>query len=229
MKLRSVMTALALAGAIPCVAGTPASVVIAGFKNGSEQASITNGSYVGTYPAGEFTGLLNGNAFSTFCTDIYQSFSWNNSSNPFSYVLKSAAETQALWAASPYMSGSYSAVSKLYTTAYTSLGNSSVNSAAFQFALWEVLYENSGSYDTGAGSFSIGVAGAGTNAAKAQANVWLSSLVNASEGYSVRSLYSGSKQDFLVATPVPEPQTYALALVSLSIVAGYARRKQNRS
>ena len=30
----------------------------------------------------------------------------------------------------------------------------------------------------------------------------------------------------VIATPVPEPPAYALALVSLGIVAGYARRKR---
>jgi hypothetical protein len=228
MKLRSVITVIALTGAIPCVAGTPASVVITGFKNGSEQGTIINGgTTVGIYPAGEFKGFLNGNSFSTFCTDIYQSFGWNN---PYkNYELKTVEETQALWGAPTYAQGSYSQVSKLFTTAYTSIGGSSVNSAAFQFALWELLYESSGSYDTGTGTFMLGGTGTGTVDARKQANIWLASLTNASEGYSIQSLYSRETQDFLVATPVPEPQTYALALVSLGIVAGYARRKRDKA
>lgn len=232
MKLRSVMTILALTGAVPCIAGTPASVVITGFKSGYEQATIiNNGATVGTYPAGEFTGFLNGNAFSTFCTDIYQTFSWNSSANPYSYELKTVAETQGMWGTSPYATGSYSQVSKLYTTAYASIGASSVKSAAFQFALWELLYEDSssGAYDTGSGKFQLAGGDADTAAAKSQANTWLTSLASASEGYSVQALYSGQKQDFLVATPVPEPQTYALALVSLGIVAGYAKRRRSKS
>jgi hypothetical protein len=235
MKLRSVMTVLALAGAIPCVAGTPASVVITNFKQGSQSATIINNNVsIGTYPAGEFAGILNGNAFSTFCTDIYQSFGWNNLGSPYTYELKTVAETQTLWGTSPYTGGSYGQVSKLFTTAYASVYNS-VTSAAFQFALWELLYEKNGSYDVADGSFKLGGDAAGTVAARSQANQWLASLANASEGYSVQSLYSGpgqrpgNQQDFLVATPVPEPQSYALALVSLGIVAGYARRKRNKS
>jgi hypothetical protein len=236
MRLRSVMTVLALAGAIPCVAGTPASVVITGFKSGSQQAAIINaGVNLGTYPAGEFAGSLNGNAFSTFCTDIYQSFGWNNLSNPYTYELKSVGETQALWGASPYTPGSYGQVSRLYASAYGSIGSSSTNSAAFQFALWELLYEKGGTYDVGGGSFMLGGDSAGTVAARAQANIWLASLAGAWEGYSIQSLYSGpdqrpgKQQDFLIATPVPEPQAYALALVSLGVVAGYKRRKRDRS
>ena len=236
MKLRSVTTVLALAAAMPCVAGTPASVVITGFKSGSQQATIINGgTTIGTYPAGEFAGLLNGNAFSTFCTDINQSFGWNNSSNPYTYELKTVGETQALWTGGPYTAGSYAQVSKLYTVAYDSIKGSSTNSAAFQFALWELLYEKNGTYDVSAGSFLLGGDAAGTVAARSQANVWLASLANASEGYSIQSLYSGpdqkprNQQDFLVATPVPEPQSYALALVSLGIVAGYVRRKRDKA
>jgi len=236
MKLRSVMTILALAVAMPCVAGTPASVVITGFKSGSQQATIINGgATIGTYPAGEFAGYLNGNAFSTFCTDIYQSFGWNSTANPYTYDLKTVGETQDLWNATPYTAGSYGQVSKLYSTAYANIGSSSTNSAAFQFALWELLYEKDGTYDVGAGSFQLGGTAAGTVAARNQANVWLASLVNATEGYSIQSLYSGpdqkpgKQQDFLVATPVPEPQSYALALVSLGIVAGYTRRKREKS
>jgi hypothetical protein len=230
MKLRSVMTILALTGALPCVAATPASVVITGFKSGSQQATIVNnGATIGTYPAGEFAGFLNGNAFLTFCTDIYQSFGWNSLSNPYAYALDSVGETQALWGASPYSSASYGQVSRLYTAAYGSIGGSSINSAAFQFALWEVLYETSGTYDVTDGSFALGGAAAGTVAARNQANTWLASLATASEGHSIQSLHSDSRQDFLIATPVPEPQSYALALVSLGIVAGYARRKGGQS
>ena len=73
------------------------------------------------------------------------------------------------------------------------------------------------------------------SAATTQANLWLESLTSASEGYSIQSLYSGrvqparTGQDLVIATPVPEPETYALALVSLGIVAGYARRKRDKS
>jgi hypothetical protein len=214
-------------------------VVITGFKSGYQQGTIiNNGAVVGTYPAGEFKGFLNGNSFSTFCTDIYQSFSWNSLGNPFTYELKTVAETQTLWGASPYTPGSYGQVSKLFTTAYSSIEssvNKSVASAAFQFALWELLYEKDASYDVANGTFKLGGDASGTVAARNQANEWLGSLASASEGYVVQSLYSGqaqrpvNQQDFLVATPVPEPQTYALALVSMGIVAGYVRRRRGKS
>jgi len=203
MKLRSVMTVLALTGALPCFAGTGANVVVTDFKKGSQTATIINNNIaIGTYPAGEFIGFLDGNPFSTFCTDVYQSFGWNNLNNPYTYELKTVGETKTLWSTGRYTPGSYSQVSKLFTAHYTNEFKDSVSSAS---------------------------------AAQTLANGWLGSLAGMPEGYSIQSLYSGASQkpgnqrDFMVATPVPEPAAYALALVSLGIVAGYARRKRDKA
>jgi len=237
MKLRSVMTVLALAAASPAFAADdPVTVVLGGFKHGSKQATITNNdTLIGTYGAGEYLGTLNGQSFSTFCTDVYQSLSFGPT---YTYERLTSDQTKQLWGnapypETPYNSSSYSLVSKLFTTAYSSVNNSTT-SAAFQYALWELLYEKSGNYTIGGdGNFRL----TGTDsAATTQANTWLASLSGAAEGYSVQSLFKGELnpsrtgvQDLVIATPVPEPQTYALALVSLGIVAGYARRKRDKA
>ena len=55
-------------------------------------------------------------------------------------------ETKDLWGpGTSYNENSYGLVSKLFTTAYTSVNNST-KSAAFQYALWELLYEKTGNY-----------------------------------------------------------------------------------
>jgi hypothetical protein len=178
-------------------------------------------------------GKIDGNDFSTFCTDVYQSLSFGPT---YKYDPKTVAETKALWGPSTtYNPNSYSLVSKLFTTAYSSVNNSTT-SAAFQYALWELLYEKGPTYSIGGtGNFQL------TNTdqvAANQANTWLAAVTgpNASEGYIVQSLFNGDfnplrtgAQDLVIATPVPEPQTYALALVSLGIVAGYARRKRDKA
>jgi len=237
MKLRSVMTVLALAAASPAFAADdPVTVVLGGFKHGSKQATITNNdTLIGTYGAGEYLGTLNGQSFSTFCTDVYQSLSFGPT---YTYDRLTSDKTKQLWGnapypETPYNSNSYSLVSKLFTTAYSSVNNST-SSAAFQYALWELLYEKTGNYTIGGdGNFTL----SGTDSAAAtQANTWLASLSGAAEGYSVQSLFKGELnpsrtgvQDLVIATPVPEPQTYALALVSLGIVAGYARRRRGKA
>jgi len=224
MKLRSVMTVLALGAASPAFAVDTVDVFLSGFKYGSKQVTITNnGSEIGTYGAGEYKGTLNGQSFSTFCTDVYQSLNFGPTHQ---YERLMVDQTQQLWGDVPYNPDSYSLVSKLFTTAYSSVNNSTT-SAAFQYALWELLYEKTGKYSIGnSGTFWL----TGTDGgAAAQANSWLGSLASAAEGHSIQSLYSGTRQDLVIATPVPEPETYALALVSLSIVAGYARRKRDKS
>jgi len=235
MKLRSVMTVMALGAASPSFAADPVNVYLSGFKYGNagnEQASISNNggsSFLGTYRVGEYAGTLSGQSFSTFCTDVYQSLNFGLN---YQYDRRTVDQTKDLWGNKPYAAttynpNSYSLVSKLFTTAYSSVNNST-KSAAFQYALWELLYEKTSStYTIGNdGNFWL------TNtdsAATTQANTWLESLTSASEGYSIQSLYSGTRQDLVIATPVPEPETYALALVSLGIVAGYARRKRDKS
>lgn len=236
MKLRSVMTVLALGAAAPSFAADTVNVYLSGFKYGNagnEQAKITiDGFAIGggaSYRAGEYLGTIDGQSFSTFCTDVYQSLNFGLN---YQYERFTVDQTKQLWGNAPYNPNGYSLVSKLFTTAYSSVNNSTT-SAAFQYALWELLYEKNGSYSIGSnGSFWL----TGTNTAAAtQANAWLASLTNASEGYSIQSLYSGTqqnpanRQDLVIATPVPEPETYALALVSLGIVAGYARRKRDKS
>jgi len=233
MKLRSVMTILALGAAFPSFAADPVNVYLEGFKYvGSEQAKITNnGVAIGngaSYRAGEYKGTIDGQSFSTFCTDVYQSLGFGQS---YEYDRLTVDQTKVLWGiptnpATVYNPNSYSLVSKLFTTAYASVNNNTT-SAAFQYALWELLYEKSGNYTIGSdGNFWL----TGTNGeAMTQANTWLGSLANATEGNSIQSLYSGARQDLVIATPVPEPQTYALALVSLGIVAGYARRKRDKA
>ena len=237
MKLRSVMMVLGVAAALPAFAGDNVDVTLSGFKYNTsvKSATIKNGSTTfGTFYAGEYQGTINGDAFSTFCTDVYQTLNFGSS---IQYERMSVNETKALWGNPPnvettYNPNSYGLVSKLFTTAYGSVNNSTT-SAAFQYALWELLYEKTGNYTVGAdGNFQLTNTDSG---AQSQANAWLASVVSpsATEGYFVQSLYNGppnpdrtGRQDLVIATPVPEPEVYALALVSLGIVAGYARRRR---
>jgi hypothetical protein len=240
MKLLNAITALSALAAASAFAGDNVSVTLSGFKYGTSVKSATitnNGTTFGTFYAGEYQGTINGNAFSTFCTDVYQTLSFGPT---YQYERMSVDETKTLWGIPPnapttYNPSSYGLVSKLFTTAYGSVNNSTT-SAAFQYALWELLYEKSGNYTIGAdGNFRLTNADSG---AASQANAWLASVVSPSayEGYSVQSLYSGppnpdrtGRQDLVIATPVPEPEAYALALVSLGIVAGYVRRRRGES
>jgi hypothetical protein len=242
MKLRSVMTVLALTGALPCLAADPVDVVLSGFAYGWQTATIKNtdlgNEKTVTASAGAYAGTLNGKtSFVTFCTDIYQTLGFGPK---YEYDRLTVAETKGLWGndsskGTTYNSNSYDLVSKLFTTAYGQVNNS-VTSAAFQFALWELLYEKGSSYNLGTGKLTITGSWGQSAAAQDLANTWLMSVAGSNAGYDVQSLFNGQynpsgtgAQDLVIATPVPEPAAYALALVSLGIVAGYARRKRDKA
>lgn len=241
MKLRSVMTVLALTGALPCFAADNVDVKLSGFAYGWQNATIKN---TGTgfenmsvaASAGAYAGTLNGTtSFVTFCTDIYQSLGFGPQ---YTYDRLTVAATKSLWGpGTTYNSNSYDLVSKLFTTAYSQVSDNKT-SVAFQFALWELLYEKGSSYQLGTGNLTIAGSGTGFNAARDQANTWLTAVAgpDAVAGHYVQSLFYGEPnpsrngvQDLVIATPVPEPAAYALALVSLGIVAGYARRKRDKA
>lgn len=118
---------------------------------------------------------------------------------------------------------------QLFTVAWADAQTSSVKSAAFQWAAWEIGRETQGGSSagstlgltTGAGDIRI-TAGAGVSA---QANTYLSSITAATARASlmiwspVQQLSDGSfqrvaGQELLTLTPVPEPAHYALLLTA---------------
>ena len=241
MKLKRLMTVVALTAALPCFAADPVPVTLSGFAYGWQQTTINNTDpgnlKTVTAAAGAFLGKLDGSSFVTFCTDIYQTLSFG--STTYQYDRLSVADTKGLWGGDPnmgttYNPNSYDLVSKLFTTAFSQV-STAVSSAAFQFALWEVLYEKSDVYNVTSGNLTLTGNTSGFAAARDLANTWLTAATGpgAVAGHNVQSLYigpvnpnGGGRQDLVIATPVPEPAAYALALVSLGIVAGYARRKR---
>ncbi len=101
--------------------------------------------------AGQFTGLLDGNSFLTYCTELTQSFAFNT---PYTYSIVSgvtawgAARSTAL---DQVLSGALAA----------GWPSDATQSAVVQAAVWEVLYETSSSFGfstgTGAGDPPHGV------------------------------------------------------------------------
>lgn len=128
----------------------------------------------------------------------------------------------------------------LYTTSYkTGAGAAwdSVAQAAFQTAVWELTQEKavngSTTYGILDGNFSV----TGASGVTSLASTFLASALSytGTSTYSVYKLTSADYQDLVVASPftspagvVPEPESYALLLAGLGVVAWVARRRQAR-
>jgi hypothetical protein len=171
---------------------------------------------------GPFAVTLDGASFVTYCTDLLQGFAWNTN---YTYDRVDGA---AAWGAQKAED-----LGRLLTYVGGLGPVSQARGAAIQAAVWEILYENSGSYSFAGGNISTfgtdGVPGAGPNPQAAlDAIVW-SDVMATQSLFDVDQLYNGKTQDFLVAAPIPEPSTYALLLGGLGLVGFVARRRQAKA
>ena len=172
--------------------------------------------------AGPIAISLDGASFTTYCTDLRQD--WPTGLDlSYSYVSGATA-----WGAQK--AGDLGRL----VTYVGGLGQvDKARGAAIQAAVWEILYENSGSYSFAGGDIQTfgteGVLGAGPNPQAALDAIDWKEVMATNSIYRIDQLYSGTYQDFMVAAPVPEPSTYALLLGGLGLVGFVARRHQAKA
>jgi len=157
-------------------------------------------------------------SFIAYCIDLVQTFTFGS---PFVVTPVSALVHFGATRAS--------ALDRLYTQQFAAV-NTNIESAAFQLAVWEIMQETTGSYTVSGGSFTA-AATPGSNAddlsAIAQANDWLGALGSgAFGGYTLTALTSAARQDQLMATPISEPETYAMLLAGLGLMGLMVRRRR---
>ncbi len=191
-------------------------VVLHGFTNGYEAIDTTLTGYVGV---GRFGGELDGspaNSFSTYCTDLYQSFNWNTPYTDYSAAANGSAHGFSLSQAN--------LLGKLYTAAgpQGTLGHD--QTVAFQLAVWEITHDIH-PVSISSGQFAREAGGSATQINLA--NSWLTAVHSPGAGssYQVQRLYSPTQQDFILYAAVPEPSTYALLLAGLGVVGWVSRRR----
>jgi hypothetical protein len=217
MKLNPFRTVLSLVLAGGSLAAQADTVNLSDFTFApATSVSVGTPNYSGA--AGQMSGLLNGNSFVTYCTDLLQSFSFNTLYTDYSVVNGVTA-----WGATK--AGD---LNKLISAAIAAAEPSTAaRSAAIQAAVWEVLYETSGTYNFAAGTFLATSGDAATQTALNQLN-W-ANVASATVTHTVDQLYSREHQDFLVTQAVPEPGTYAMMAAGLAMVGFIGRRRTRKA
>jgi hypothetical protein len=218
--LRNVLAAAAAllslhAGAALIAVGSDATIRMEGFARGYAVADVSVDSN-GNIGVGQLRGTLNGASFLTYCTDLFQSFSWGQS---YTYSLVHTG------AASGFTTRQADLLGKLYTAAGGDAASTD-DSVAFQLAVWEIMADTApASVQTGNFRVLSGTSAAQRN----RADGWLSAVLDptAARSFDAQRLVSSVAQDFVVFTalpplrssPVPEPGGVALVVLALAALA----------
>ena len=166
-----------------------------------------------------FTGSLNitvgstpqnGDTFLAYCIDPFE----YSSTSALSYALSPLSSLGSPQAAD---------VAKLYSQSYASTSGNDAKSAAFQLALWE-LGKDDGSLSSGNVQKTNSTDTNVVTAATSMINLAKTGATGSTQ-YALNLYTNQGKQDFLVASPVPEPETYAMLLSGLALMGWVSRRR----
>jgi len=219
--VRRALMALAASVALctaPLGLATIVTLVPTGFANGYESFNVSVPTVVdpSALATGGFAGTLDTtDPIVFFCFELTQSFGFGPS-----YTYDDEIES----------GGKYTTLSELFTEAFATSTFTTVNSAAFQLAVWEILEETTpGSLSPGVNQGSFYVTNDhGNTATVAAANALIAGLPSTGL-YTIHRLINENRQDFVYGTftlrqEVPEPAP--LMLIGAAMIAMFAMRRR---
>jgi PEP-CTERM motif len=193
-----------------------------GFAAGAQTLGLNIGPSV-VY-AGGFKGTWNSQSIIFWCIELTQYFGFGNSYVDYASAPESAPE--------PLSDAVMTLLDQLFTEAYPDALHNATNSAAFQLAIWEIIYD-SGSMNLGSGSLFV-INDHSHGASVTQAQTWLTNIGSSTDDYQLFLLRSDRYQDFVTfghpfqAQTVPEPATLMLLVAALLAVIVALRRRECR-
>lgn len=179
------------------------------------QAGQFTGTETATSPALRTAAVLPPTSFTAYCTEISQSFSFNNT---YQYSMVDGS--------SYYTAQKDDDLSRLFT-ATAGFVVDAATSAAMQAAIWEIVYEVGTNYDLTSGDVTVSTTDPSVAAAFRAINGILAKLDDYAPLADVSALTNPNHQDFVLVPSIPEPGTWALMAGGLALLGAASRRRKS--
>lgn len=198
--------------------------------NGNTTVRVTGGPRNVTARAGGFALTDSVVDFVAWCLDIENTLRIPDGGTPYHVT-----DTPFALTSGAIGGGRLDQIENLFETSFAGLDlTNDAQSAGFQLALWELLYETEGSFDLTGGSFRQNYGSTGANAANDAANGFLAALGGPiTQDYRLTFFESGKdhygrqiSQNLVTVSAVPLPAAAGFLIAGLGGLAALRRRQE---